>query len=68
MRTNLQLGTDELGPGVSGEGLWPLDGGTDGTVNDELGKDTNGAANTEEDGVEVLLGQTVVLEEDTRVL
>lgn len=45
----------------------PLNGGTDGAVDDELGKDTNGARNTEEDGVVVGLGETVVLEEDTRV-
>jgi hypothetical protein len=32
-----------------------------------LGKDTNGAGDTEEDGVVVLLNETVVLEEDTGV-
>jgi len=45
----------------------PLNGGTDGAVNDELGKDTNGTRNTEEDGVVVSLGQAIVLEENTRV-
>lgn len=45
----------------------PLNGGTDGTVNDELGKDTNGTRHTEEYGVVVGLSQTVVLQQDTRV-
>lgn len=65
---HLKLGTDKLGPGLSAEGLGALDGGTDGTVNDELGKNTKGTRDTEEDGVEVLLGEAVVLEEDTGVL
>lgn len=45
----------------------PLNGSTDGAVNDELGKNTNGTRDTEEDGVVVGLGKTVVLEEDTGV-
>lgn len=68
MSTNLQLGTNKLGPGISAEGLGSLDRGSDGAVDDELRKDTDGAGHTEEDGVEVLLGQTVVLEEHTGVL
>ncbi len=36
-------------------------------VPDEAGKNTELAGNTEEDGVEVLLGEAVVLEENTRV-
>lgn len=65
-RTRLDL-LDKLGPLGSGEGLGALDGGTEGAVDDELGKDTDGAGNTEEDGVVVGLGKTVVLEEDTGV-
>ena len=45
----------------------PLNGGTDGAVDDKLGKDTNGAGDTEENSVVVGLGETVVLEEDTGV-
>lgn len=62
----LQL-LDKLSPLVGGEGLGALDGGTDSSVNDQLGKDTNGTRNTEEDGVVVGLGQAVVLEQDTGV-
>ena len=68
MSSRLQLGSDKFGPGVSAEGLWPLDRGADGTVNDELRKDTNGTGHTEQNGVEVLLSQAVVLEKDTGVL
>lgn len=45
----------------------PLNGCTNGTVNNELGQDTNGTRHTKEHGVVVGLGQTVVLEQDTRV-
>lgn len=45
----------------------PLNGGTDSTVNDQLGQDTNGTRHTKEHGVVVGLGQTVVLQQDTRV-
>ena len=62
-----QLGADELGQSLGGVGLRPLDRGTDGTVDDELGQHTNGTRDTEEDGVEALLGQAVVLEQDTGV-
>lgn len=65
---NLKLSTNKLGPGIGREGLGALDGGTDGTVDDELGKDTKSTRDTEENSVEVLLGETVVLEEDTGVL
>ncbi|KAI6759071.1 hypothetical protein HG531_013832 [Fusarium graminearum] len=58
---------NKLSPLVSGEGLGSLDGGTESAVNDELGKDTNGTGDTEEDGVVVSLSETVVLEEDTGV-
>lgn len=63
----LQSSTDELGVHLGGEGLGALDGGTDGAVDNELGKDTESAGHTEEDGVIVLLGETVVLEEDAGV-
>lgn len=65
---SLELGSNKLGPGVGGEGLGALDGGTDGAVDDELGKDTKSTRNTEENSVEVLLSETVVLEEDAGVL
>ena len=45
----------------------PLNGGTDSAVNDELGEDTNGTRNTEEDSVVAGLSQAIVLEEDTRM-
>lgn len=64
---NSKLGTDELGPGLGGEGLRALDGSTDGAVDDELGKHTESAGDTEEDSVEVLLLEAVVLEEHTGV-
>lgn len=63
---SLQL-LDKLGPLVSGEGLGSLNGGTESAVDDELGKNTNGARDTEEDGVVVGLSKTVVLEKDTGV-
>jgi hypothetical protein len=63
----LQLGADQLGVSLGREGLGALDGGTDGTVDDELGKDTKSTGHTEEHGVVVLLGEAVVLEEDTGV-
>lgn len=65
--TRLQLSTNQLGVSLGAERLGPLNGGTDGTVNDKLGKDTERAGYTEEDGVVVLLSEAVVLEEDTGV-
>lgn len=61
-------GTDKLGVSLSAEGLGPLNGGTKTAVDDELRENTEGAANTEEYGVEALLLETIVLEEDTGVL
>ena len=52
--------------GKTGQSI-PLNGSTDGAVDDKLGKDTNGAGDTEENSVVVGLGETVVLEEDTGV-
>lgn len=68
MSTTLQLGANKLGPCISAERLGSLNGRTDGTVDDQLGKDTERTGHTEEDGVEVLLRKSVVLEEHTRVL
>jgi hypothetical protein len=64
----LKLSADKLGIGLSAERLGTLDRSTESTVNDDLRKDTKGTGNTEEDGVVVGFGKTVVLEEDTRVL
>lgn len=51
----------------SRERLGALEGHAEGAVPDELGGDTEGARDTEEDGVEVLLVEAVVGEEDTGV-
>lgn len=67
-KLDLKLSTDKLGVSLSAERLGALDRSTESTVNDDLRKDTKGTGNTEEDGVVVGLGKTVVLEEDTRVL
>ena len=64
----LQLSTNQLGVGLRAETLGALNGRTESTVNDDLRKDTKGTGNTEQDGVVVGFGKTVVLEEDTRVL
>lgn len=64
----LQLGSNNLNPFLGGEGLGALDWSTNSSVNDQLWEDTNGTGNTEEDSVVVGLSQTVVLEQDTRVL
>lgn len=45
----------------------PLNGGANGAVNDQLGQNTNCAGHTEQDSVVVGLGETVVLQQDTRV-
>lgn len=65
-KSNLKLGHD-LGPLLRAEGLGALDGRADCAVDDELREDTDGAGNTEEDGVVAGLGEAVVLEEDTGV-
>ena len=67
IKSRLQSSTNKLGVSLSAERLGPLDRGTDGTVDDKLGKDTERAGHTEEDGVVALLGEAVVLEEDTGV-
>lgn len=63
----LELEANELSVLLGGEGLGSLNGGTDGTVDDELGKDTKGSGDTKEDSVVGLLSQAVVLQQDTRV-
>ena len=65
--TCLQLCANQLGVSLSAERLGPLNGGTDGTVDDELGKDTERTGYTKENSVVVLLSEAVVLEEDTGV-
>lgn len=64
----LQLSSNQLGVGLSAETLGALNGRTESTVNDQLGQDTQSTGHTEQNGIVVGLGQTVVLEEDTRVL
>lgn len=49
------------------ERLGALEGHAEGAVPDELGGDTEGARDTEQDGVVVLLVEAVVGEEDTGV-
>jgi hypothetical protein len=63
----LQSSANKLGVCLSAERLGPLDGGTDGTVDDELGKHTERTRDTKENSVVVLLSEAVVLEEDTGV-
>jgi hypothetical protein len=67
-KLDLKLSTDKLGVSLGAERLGTLDRSTESTVNDDLRKDTKGTGNTEEDGVVVGFGKTVVLEEHTRVL
>lgn len=64
---DLELGTDQLSKLLGREGLGSLNGHAVGTVDDELGKDTESAGNTEEDSVVSGLSESVVLEEDTGV-
>jgi hypothetical protein len=45
----------------------PLDGSTQGAVDDQLGKNTDSTGHAEEDRVVVGLGQAVVLQQDTGV-
>jgi len=63
-----QLGSNDLGPLLGGEGLRTLDRCTNSTVNDQLREDTNGTGDTKENCVVAGLGETVVLEKYTRVL
>jgi hypothetical protein len=65
--SSLQLAANELSVLLSREGLGSLNGSTNSTVNDELGKDTESTGNTEQNSVVGLLSKTVVLEENTRV-
>lgn len=61
------LALEHLLDGLSGVRLGPLKGHTESSVPDELRNNTKGTGDTEEDGVEVLLVETVVSKEDTRV-
>lgn len=62
-----QSETNLLGKSLGRERLGALDRSTDSTVNDDLRKDTKSTSNTEQNGVEVLLSKTVVLQQDTGV-
>ena len=48
--SDLQLHANKLGISLGRERLGPLNWGTDGTVNDQLWKDTKSSGNTKEDG------------------
>lgn len=60
-----QLGTHQLSPCLSGERLRALDRCTNRTIDDQLRQHAECAGNTEQNSVEVLLGQTVVLQQHT---
>lgn len=65
--TPLQLGSNNLGPLLGGEGLGALNRGSNSTVDDQLWEDTNRSGHTEENSVVVGFSQAVVLEKDTGV-
>lgn len=67
-KRQLQLCANQFCVLFSAEGLRPLDGSPDSTVNDELGKDTQGTGNAEENSVIAGFSQAIILKEDTRVL
>jgi hypothetical protein len=67
MATTGLFALEHLLDGGGGVRLGPLEGHAEGSVPDELGDDTEGSRDTEQDGVEVLLVEAVVGEEDTRV-
>ena len=52
---------------LSGEGLGPLQRHTQSSVPNELGSNTQSSGNTKENGVVVLLGESVSRQQDTRV-
>lgn len=54
----LQGCANNLGPGSGAERLRSFDGCSDGAVDDELGQYTEGAGDTEENGVVVLFRET----------
>ena len=64
---NSQSRPNQLRISLGRKRLGPLNGHTHGTVDDQLGQDPNRTTHTEQDGVVVLLRQTVVLEEHTGV-
>lgn len=61
------LALEHLLDGSGGVRLGSLEGHTESSVPDELRSNTESSGNTEQDGVEVLLVETVVGKEDTRV-
>lgn len=61
------LALEHLLDGLGGVRLGPLERHTKSSVPDELRNNTKGTGNTKEDGVEVLLVETVVSKEDTGV-
>jgi hypothetical protein len=63
----LLLALEHLLDGLGAERLGALERHAEGAVPDELRGDTEGARDTEQDGVERLLLEAVVGEEDTRV-
>lgn len=65
--TSLELASKHLLDSLGRVRLGALEGHAEGTVPDKLGSNTKGTRDTKEDGVEVLLVEAVVGEEDTRV-
>lgn len=64
---NLELGSDEFLELFGAQALWPFDGKTEDTIPDEGREDTDSTRNTKEYSVEVLLGEAIVLEQNTTV-
>eukprot|EP01084_Bolivina_argentea_P089335 161212_1 len=67
LSNSLDLDVELLGEGLGGGGLGALDGAALEAVPDKAGQNADLAGDAEEDGVVVLLGEAVVLEEDTGV-
>ena len=63
----IQIAEGEDRVGRQSHEMVGLDWRTDGSVDDQLWEDAKSSADTEENGVEVLLGKPVVLEKDSRV-
>ena len=66
-RAYSELSPDQLRPRLRAERLGSLDGRAHRTINDQLRQHTERAAHTEQNGVEVLLRETVVLQQNTAV-
>ena len=67
IRDSLQLRTHKLSILLSAERLGTLDRCANSAVNDELRKDTKCTGDTKEHRVEVLLSETVILQQNTAV-